>query len=418
MRAASRDPGRRGPGWALALVGALLGAAALAGPAPAAAQQADCPSRAAPTPYDGIPPLPVPEPPVGGERLGGCAVVRPGGAAAPPAGLSAASWVVADVDTGEVLAARDPHGRYRPASTIKLLTALVVVDRLPLDQVVVARPEDDAQIGSSVGLVAGARYTVAELLAGLLLRSGNDAAWALAGALGGPATATRAMDAMAAELGALDTRAATPSGLDGPGMSTSAYDLALVARAAADDPVVSQLVGIRAIRFPGPPPGVLTNDNRLLAQYPGALGGKTGYTDGARHTYVGLAERGGRRLVAVLMRAEQQPDPTTEQTAALLDYGFALRAGSPVGVLVDGRRTPGAPNPAEPPAPRSPLPSAPLPSASPFAPADGATVGTAAPRPGTSSHTLLWAGLAVLVPTVLSGALALRTRARQRRTGS
>jgi D-alanyl-D-alanine carboxypeptidase len=220
-----------------------------------------------------------------------------------------------------------------------VLTALVVLENLDPAAVVEGTAEDVSIEGSKAGIGPGGRYTVRELLAGLLLNSGNDTAHALARAVGGTAAMTREMGATARALGALDTRAATPSGLDGPGMSSSAYDLALLFRVAMRDPLFAETVALRSIPFPGygAEPGFeLSNANRLLARYPGALGGKTGFTQASRHTFVGAATRDGRRLVVVLVRGEQQPVPMWQQAAALLDLGFALPLDHPaVGVLVD-----------------------------------------------------------------------------------
>ncbi|MGQ0480658.1 MAG: serine hydrolase [Pseudonocardia sp.] len=285
-------------------------------------------------------PLPVPARPVGGPLLGGCTDVLPPGAPTPPS-VTAASWVLADLDTGAVLAARDPHGRHRPASTLKVLTALVALRRLALDTVVEGTQQDADMHGSRVGIGPGGRYTVRQLLTGLIMNSGNDAANALSRQLGGVPATLAAMSATAGELGALDTRPATPSGLDGPGMSTSAYDLALIYRVAMREPAFAEINRTRLFAWPGfgSNPGFdVSTDNRLLASYPGAIGGKTGFTDDARHTLIAAAERGGRRLAVVLLRGEQRPIPIYQQAARLLDYGFALRPGTePVGMLVDSR---------------------------------------------------------------------------------
>ena len=251
-------------------------------------------------------PVPWPAEPVGGPALGTCGDVGGG----PP--IDAAAWVLADLDTGAVLAARAPHARHRPASTLKVLTALVVLQRLDPDAVIEGAAEDLQIDGSRAGIGPGGRYTVRQLLAGLLLNSGNDTAQALARALGGDAETVAAMAAVARESGALDTRPATPSGLDGPGMSSSAYDVALLFRVAMRDPLFATTAGTRSVAFPGygDRPGFeLSNNSRLLARYPGALGSKAGFTDATRHTLVGAAERGDRRLVVALMRGEQHPVP-------------------------------------------------------------------------------------------------------------
>ena len=332
---------------------AALGVTTLLGTAPVAAQPACVQQIAPPAPVDSSEapkpgtvtpaPMSVPHTPVGGARMGECGLVLPIGGPGPPAGITAASWLIADADSGEVLAARDPHGRHRPASTLKLLTALLAVDQLPPDRVVIGTEADANEDGSRVGLGPGGHYTVRQLLTGLLLASGNDAAHALADQLGGVSATVTQMNALAARLGARDTRAATPSGLDGPGMSASAYDLALAFRQVLNRPLLVELLGTREALFPGfgnKPEFVVSNDNKLLRTYPGALGGKTGFTDDARHTQLDAAQTGGRRLMVVLMRGEQRPVSMSEQAARLLDYGFALPPGHPVGRLVTGAEPP------------------------------------------------------------------------------
>lgn len=282
-------------------------------------------------------PLPVPPDAVGGPRMAECGLVLPKGALNPPEG-NVASWVLQDLETGDVLAAKDPHARQRPASLIKTLLALVVTAELPPGKVVVATKEDAEQECTCIGIVAGGQYTVDQLLHGLLMHSGNDAAHALATALGGVGTTLTKMNALAARVGATDTRAATPSGLDGPGMSTSAYDMSLIFHYAMKQPEFAQVIKTKNFEIPatgGKPAIPIYNDNKLLASYPGFLGGKTGFTDDARHTYLGAAEQKGRRVAVVLLRAEQRPIRVSELAAKLLDYGFALSAdkAEPVGTI-------------------------------------------------------------------------------------
>lgn len=283
-------------------------------------------------------PLPVPEDPVGGPRMGECGIVQPDGVEPPPA-VTAATWVLSDLDSGAVLAAKDPHARERPASLIKVLLAIVVIRELSPDTTVVGTQEDANQEGTKVGIGPGGEYTVDQLLHALVMRSGNDAAFALARALGGIDVALEKMNALAKELGALDTRAATPSGLDGPGMTTSAYDQSLIFKAAMQHEEFANAAKTRRIDFPGYAGRAgfqVSNDNTLLGSYDGFLGGKTGFTDDSRHTYVGAAERDGRRLAVVLLRGEKNPASLAEQGADLLDYGFTLSGteAKPVGQLV------------------------------------------------------------------------------------
>ncbi|MBP2474720.1 D-alanyl-D-alanine carboxypeptidase (penicillin-binding protein 5/6) [Crossiella equi] len=294
------------------------------------------PGKAAPGP------LPVPAKPVGGGRLGDCGVITPNGAAQPPGSnvLNAESWLIADLSSGAVLAAKDPHVRHRPADLIKVLTALVALKELDPDTVVIGEKADTEQDGDKVGMGVGGKYTVRDLITGMLLKSGNDATYALSRKLGGVDETVRKMNQLARQLGALDTRAATPTGLDGPGMSTSAYDQAVIYRAAVKNPEILKVLGTKSTNFPGYPGKAgsrITNDNTLLTAYASANGGKTGFTDNARQTYIGAAEKSGRKLVAVLLRGERLSNQTTaQQMAKLLDYGFSIKASSePIGQVVE-----------------------------------------------------------------------------------
>jgi D-alanyl-D-alanine carboxypeptidase (penicillin-binding protein 5/6) len=291
-------------------------------------------------PQAGEPPLPLPVPssPIGGNALGGCGVVAAANTPPVPGDVSAEAWVVADLDSGAVIAARDPHGRHRPASVIKVLVAMASLNELNLNKTVDGTAEDAAAEGTKVGVAPGGTYTVNQLLHGLLMHSGNDAAHALAMRLGGMQVALEKLNMLAAKLGGRDTRVATPSGLDGPGMSTSAYDIGLFYRYAWGNPTFADIVNTRTFDFPGHadhPCYQLENDDQLLYHYPGALGGKTGYTDDAGQTFVGAANRDGRRLMAVLLHGTRQPIAPWQQAAHLLDYGFATASGTRVGTLIE-----------------------------------------------------------------------------------
>jgi len=282
-------------------------------------------------------PLPVPAKPLGGDALSGCGVITAPGTPPLPGDVSAEAWLIADLDTGEVIAAKDPHGRHRPASVIKVLVAMQAIRDLPIHKVVAGTTEDAAQEGTKVGVGENGFYSINDLLHGLLMHSGNDAAHALAAQMGGMDATLARLNDLAGKLGGRDTRVATPSGLDGPGMSTSAYDVGLFYRYAWQNPTFADIVATRSFNFPGrgdvgyP----VENDNKLLYNYPGALGGKTGYTDDAGQTFVGAANRDGRRLVAVLLRGTRQPIAPWEQAAHLLDYGYATAPGTKVGTLIE-----------------------------------------------------------------------------------
>ncbi|HTJ34873.1 MAG TPA: D-alanyl-D-alanine carboxypeptidase family protein [Dactylosporangium sp.] len=367
-----------------------------------------------PCPYASIAAIP-PTPPsperdpskpvIGGERMATRGLAVPDGAPAPPT-LSAMSWVVADLDTGEVLVACAPHLPRRPASVQKLLLAATVLPKLDPNLVVEATDADlDLPSDSSaVGMIVGGHYPVSTLWYGLLLQSGNDTANALARVAGGdggvPATIA-AMNAEAHRLGADDTHAVTPSGLDGPGQLTSAYDLALIAREDFDRPEFLMYDTMPVFQWPAQPPKdpkgfQIQNENKLLTEYPGAIGGKTGFTDEARHTYVGGAQRNGRRLVVTIMGAEIVPARAWKQSTLLLDWGFARPAGSSVGHLV---------TPAEAAELHSPPPSAVAATAAPAAEA------TAPGKRKTTGPALALGGAAV---ALLGGAAIVFVRARRR----
>jgi D-alanyl-D-alanine carboxypeptidase (penicillin-binding protein 5/6) len=263
--------------------------------------------------------------------------IRPVGSVPAPTG-PAQAWIVADLDTGEVLAGRNENTRYAPASTIKTLLAQVVLDEVPLDATIVATDEDTEVICNCAGVAPGHTYTTRQLLEGLLLASGNDEANTLARMLGGEQAAVAKMNALAGRLGAHGTTVASTSGLDVPGVPfwSTPHDLAVIFRAALNHPVFAEITAMPSAVFPARRGEmVLVNQNELLQRYPGALGGKTGYTDIARKTYVGAAQRDGRRLVVALMYGLVADGGPTywDQATALLDWGFSQDTGTAIGVL-------------------------------------------------------------------------------------
>lgn len=264
--------------------------------------------------------------------------VQPVGTAPIPDG-PAQTWIVADLDSGQVLAGRDQHAVHPPASTIKVLLSLVALDELNMSDTVVADVADTQVECNCVGVKPGQSYTTRELLDGLLLVSGNDAANTLAHMLGGQDAAVAKMNAKAASLGATNTYAASPSGLDGPTGpgATTAHDLAVIFRAAMAHPLFAQITAEPSASFPNGTGGsqVIVNQDELLNRYPGAIGGKTGYTQAARKTFVGAAERGGRRLVIAMMYGlVKEGGPTYwDQAANLLDWGFAQSPQASIGSL-------------------------------------------------------------------------------------
>jgi D-alanyl-D-alanine carboxypeptidase (penicillin-binding protein 5/6) len=382
-------------------------AAAIAG------QPIPCPKAAAPK----VSRPPRPTPPtnnpaqriVGGEQLDTAGLVTAAGTAQPPA-VTAISWVVADLDTGAILGACGPHEYGTPASVQKLLLAATMLPKLDPKQIatVTHADLDIPQDSSAVGLVEGGHYSVETLWLGLLLQSGNDAAGVLArlgGGAAGQAGGVQAMNEEAARLGAFQTHAVTPSGYDGPGQFTSAYDLALIARACFANETFRRYALTQRAQIPAQPPKhpkgfQIQNENQLIYNYPGALGGKTGFTSLARHTYVGAAERNGRRLVVTLLGAEPKPLRGWQQGAALLDWGFSLPADTSVGRLV---------NPGEVSASASPVASSPNPPAV----AAAAAAAAAADTIGATSPIVI-AGVALAgTSAVVAGVLRRRRRRRR-----
>jgi D-alanyl-D-alanine carboxypeptidase (penicillin-binding protein 5/6) len=338
-------------------------------PAPSASAAASThqvpPAAPRPTSHGKSPDAPDPHPPrggigpagepVGGARLLSRGVVAPAHTPPLPRTLTAASWVLVDLDSGAILAARDPHGRYQPASILKILTSITLLPLLPGNQVVTVSPAAAHAEGSAAGLVAGGHYTVDQLFEGLLLVSGNDTAEALAEAAGGRAKTVSLMNRTALRLGAYDTFVQTPSGLDGWQQLTSAYDMAIFMRQAVNDARfvaydrrATAVLPVQPINGYGPV--VLHNQNEtFLTTVPGALVAKTGFTDAAQHTFLGAISRHGRRLGVIFMRAQRWPEDQWQQARDLIDWGFALPAGTaPVGELAPPIALPGQAAPSGP----------------------------------------------------------------------
>lgn len=244
--------------------------------------------------------------------------------------VSAQSAVVLTADTGTVLFEKDGHTPRPVASTTKIMTALLALEAAQErgDPLVDITQEMVAVEGSSMGLQAGDSISLTGLAAGMLLASGNDAANAAALYLDASLESFAArMNQRAAVLGMEDTHFVTPSGLDGEdaqglGHLSTAYDMALLARAALEDQAFRQLCSSPslAVEFAEPVKRVTyTNHNKLLTQYQGCVGVKTGFTKEAGRCLVSAAERDGALLIAVTLNAPND----WQDHAALLDYGFS-----------------------------------------------------------------------------------------------
>ena len=246
--------------------------------------------------------------------------------------IAARAAVLMNPTTGEILFAKEPRLRLPPASTTKVLTALVTLERLNLHARVPVSPQAASAPPSRIGLRAGEAVLTHDLLYGLLLKSGNDAAENLAEAAGGSVAGfAELMNLRAWQIGARDSHFMNPHGLPNDSHYSTAYDLALIFRQAMNHPLFADIVRTRsaALRIESGR-GLYSdwrmvpvrNTNRLLATYEGARGGKTGFTFKARRCFVGEVDRGGVRLIVAILNS---PNSGTlwRDAHTLLDYGFA-----------------------------------------------------------------------------------------------
>ncbi|MFF7973944.1 D-alanyl-D-alanine carboxypeptidase family protein [Streptomyces sp. NPDC007905] len=363
---------------------------------------------AAALPLSAAAPAAATEATVGGERLARSGIqVR--GATGVPGKLTARSWLVADCESGEVLASFDAHRRLAPASTLKMLFADTVLrkfDRTERYEVTDADLADIPAGSSLVGIKPGITYTVEQLWQGVFLRSGNDAVHVLAHMNGGVARTVAEMQAKAEDLQALDTHVVSPDGFDHKGQLSSAYDLTLFARHGLKNADFRAYCGTRTADFPagGKKTFQIQNTDRLLTgawglgTYDGLIGVKNGYTSHAGNTFTGAATRGGRTLLVTVMHPATGGNAVYEQTAALLDWGFGHgRSAQAVGTLVEPLSEGGA-------------------SASPAPTRKAARAAAGAPgsAPGSPSVWRLVEGGAGTAALLGAGAWALRRKVRAR----
>lgn len=240
---------------------------------------------------------------------------RAGAAQAP--GISASSAVLMDADSGRILYAKNSDERRLIASITKLMTALVALESgHSLNEVITIQAEWTGIEGSSLYLKPGDKITLETLLYGLMLRSGNDAAHAIAGYCGGDVeTFIASMNAKAEALGMTNSCFANPSGLNAQEHYSTARDMAILARACLQNDTLRKIVSTRTITLEG---HIFTNHNKLLWQYDGCIGLKTGYTEKAGRTLVSAAQRDGMTLICVTLNA---PNDWSDHSK-LLDYGF------------------------------------------------------------------------------------------------
>jgi serine-type D-Ala-D-Ala carboxypeptidase (penicillin-binding protein 5/6) len=279
----------------------------------------------------------VPQQDVGGTDLAspGVAVNYPAAGAVPLPQVPASAYVIADANTGQVLAAKDAHGLFQPASTLKVLTAVTLIPLLKPGAMVVASQQAATTAEYDVGLVAGHSYKVSDLFDALLLISANDAAVALTQATGSLSKGMALINAEAHHLQAYDVVAVQPNGLPATGQVTSAYDQALIARQALATPAFMKYDSTVSAQFPVTSAQTvpLVNQNTLLTQYPGGIGGKIGWTEAAEATYIGMARRNGVTLIVTVLHCTSLQEITSGEQ--LLNWGFAMDGKvAPVGEMV------------------------------------------------------------------------------------
>ncbi|MGI5454280.1 D-alanyl-D-alanine carboxypeptidase family protein [Streptomyces sp. CA-249302] len=342
---------------------------------------------------------------VGGARLARAGIQGTG----LPRKLTAAAWLVADADSGEVLASFNAHRRLAPASTLKMLfadTVLAKFDRTERYKVTDADLADIPSGSSLVGVKPGITYTVEQLWQGVFLRSGNDAVHVLAHMNGGVAKTVAQMQAKAEDLQALDTHVVSPDGFDHKGQLSSAYDLTLFARHGLKSADFREYCHTRTANFPagGKKTFQIQNTDRLLTgawgvkTYDGLIGVKNGYTSNAGNTFTGAATRGGRTLLVTVMHPKSGYNAVYEETAALLDWGFGKGSSAPaVGTLVEPLSEGGAK--------ATPTPTGKAPTAAAGAPGSAA---------GDPSPWRLLEGAGGTVVLLAGGAWALRRRWKNR----
>ncbi|MDQ3678350.1 MAG: D-alanyl-D-alanine carboxypeptidase [Actinomycetota bacterium] len=266
--------------------------------------------------------------------VGGATAAVP--AAAQEPALRAKAALVIETSTGDVLLTRNSRDRRAMASTTKLMTALVAIERTDLDDVFSATAYNAAPAESQIGLRAGERLSVRDLLRALLLPSANDAAATLAvGTLGSQEAFVDEMNRRAADIGLRDTSFANPIGLDDPGNFSSARDLATLAIRLRRSQFFRRTVDLpRAVLRSGSRKRTVINRNTLLRRFNFANGVKTGRTSQAGYVLVGSATRRGVNVVSVVM-GEPSERARNEDSLALLRYG--LRSYAAKTLLAEGR---------------------------------------------------------------------------------
>ncbi len=233
--------------------------------------------------------------------------------------INARSAIVIDAESGRVLFEKNAYIKRPMASTTKVMTAIITLENCDLNEVVTVSRNAALVNGSTINLTTGEKLTMRELMYGLLLRSGNDAAIAIAEHIGGSVDGfAKMMNDKAREIGAYNTKFTTPHGLDEEGHYSTAYDMALITRYALKNPVFNDIVGTRSIQVGK---RTMNNTNEMLWGYEGADGVKTGYTGKAGRCLITSATRNGRRYISVVLFCDSR-DQRALSSKKILDYAF------------------------------------------------------------------------------------------------
>jgi len=247
----------------------------------------------------------------------------------------AQSAAVVDSYSGDFLFAKNENTKQYPASSTKILTALIVIESGDLDHLVTVDLADTKVEPSSLGLKPGEQYTRRQLLFGLLLKSANDVAMALARDNAGSVSAfAEKMNLRAAQLGATSSHFVNPHGLHDPNHYTTAHDLVLIGRAAMQQPLFREIVSTVYYTWKAPSGQIdqLRNHNRLLRHFAGCNGLKTGYTRIAQQVLVSSALRGGHEVISVVLHTDKPG--IWDDSKTLLSYGL-IKLGCPAEAIVD-----------------------------------------------------------------------------------
>ena len=264
----------------------------------------------------------------GAEKIPQGGQAAPGAAASDPPDLEAQAWALVDIESGLYLAGENPDEPLPTASTANVMTALVALEEgIDLDEEVTVSEEAESYVGtiySNVGLIWGERLTVRDLLTVILIPSGTDAAYALAGHVGDGSVENfvEMMNQEASESGLTNTRFEDPAGLDTTGNYSSARDLATLAREALEYPLFAELVGTSDATISTQNREIeIATTNQLLGRYPPATGVKTGTTPEGDANLVSSAEAGDESYIAVVLGAEDSEE-RFRASEAILEYAF------------------------------------------------------------------------------------------------